>query len=528
MKAEQQEKQPVIALIRVSTAEQAEDDRSGIARQEFAIRRICDERDLNLIDTIKIDDVSGTETHRCPEVLAMLARLRFGEIKGIVVADFDRLMRPDEFSHLALLDIFVQTKTILHVSQMAIDLSTAWGKDMIYTMARDASRELTFFKYRVSTGKEAQRMRGRCPNSHITLPLGVGYNRKLDQWFYKDGIERVQEAFRLLDESACDSVAAASKKVGMTPRGLGLLLRNKIYLGVREYTMKRGDKYPTKDGRQAGRKKVRRTAKEIICVKVIEKPAVDPKRFDRVQELLDAGNRKWRAGRISSVPRLGSSLLTCSRCGRNLNCKSGTKSKRGYYVCASNDCYWRSKGCSCEQPNIPEDEMDKMLVSFVADKISDPSFLKALVNHHLEAKRSLVQTISITHDADQRTIKRLKDRLARMEELYLDGGYDTVQDYKSKRKQTEAELHTLEVRVSPKKVPEPEAFEPMIRRLIQGALAIKRTSDRTLQQKVLRSVMSGITIRDRQIVGFGLKPQFDVLYPEKDTRTDRGSSPPPA
>lgn len=525
---EKQPKQPVMALVRVSTEEQANDERSGLDRQMLSIQRICEDRNLDLIETVKIKDVSGTETHRCPEITAMLNRLRHGDIKGIVVADFDRLMRPEEFAHLALLDIFVETKTILHVSHMPLDLSTPWGRQMAYQMVGDASRDLMFIKDRFKSGKETQRLKGRCPNSRITLALGVGYNRKLQQWHYKEGIEKVAEAFRLLDEEKCDSLAAVAASIGMTPRGIAHVLRNKIYIGIKEYLWKRGEKYPTKNGRQSDRKKVRRTPKEIISTQVISVPAVDPERFKRVQNILDKTHSLWRVSRSNSRPHLGSSILVCSRCGRNLNCKPGKGDKSGYYVCASNDCYWRSKGCSCEQPSIPERIMDKTLLDFLSEKLSDRRCILEIVKHYLDSQRCNAQASMVSSEVTDKAIKRLEGRLSRMEELYLDGGFTSSKEYLFKRKQTEDELETLREQTAPTKETAPESFEPIIRRLIKGALAVRRSKDRRVQQTVIRGLIASITICDAQILGFSLKPPVDALFGEKDTRTGTGSSPPPA
>lgn len=520
---ENKAKQAVVALLRVSTAAQAADDRAGLERQMLVVQRICEERNLHLVDTIKIDDVSGTETHHCPEVIGMLARLQHGEIKGIVVADFDRLMRPEEFAHLALLDIFVKTKTLLHVSQMALDLSTDWGQDMAYKMVGDARRELNYIKTRFSGGKEVQRIRGRCPNSHVTLALGVGYDRKLQQWHYKEGIEKVETAFRLLDEGKCDSLASVAASIGMTPRGVAHVLRNKIYIGIKEYTWKRGEKYPTKGGRQSDRKKVRRTPNEIISTQVIPVPAIDPTRFKRVQNILDTFNSLWRVSRSRSRPHLGSSILVCSRCGRNLNCKPGKGDKGGYYVCASNDCYWRSKGCSCEQPTIPEKTIDKTLLDFLSEKLSNKQYVLAIVKHHIDSQHSNAQTSQISSEVTKETIKRLEGRLSRMEELYLDGGFNSVKEYQFKRKQTEDDLNKLIQQLIPENEPAPESFEPMLRRLIAGALAIRRTKDKKVQQSVIRGLIASITICDTQIMGYRLRPPVDVLFGEIDTRTDTGS-----
>lgn len=208
---------------------------------------------------------------------------------------------------------------------------------------------------------------------------------------------------------------------------------------------------------------------------------------------------------------------------RNLNCKPGKGEKGGYYVCASNDCYWRNKGCSCEQPTLTEKTIDETLLSFLSEKLSDKQYILAIVKHHIDSQQSNAQTNQISSEVTKENIKRLEGRLSRMEELYLDGGFSSPKEYLFKRKQTEDELNKLREQSAQGKEATPESFEPMVRRLITGALAIRRTKDRKVQQSVIRGLIASITLCDAQILGYRLRPPVDVLFGEKDTRTDAGS-----
>lgn len=517
----------VISLVRVSTQEQAEDDRAGIPAQQESVGRIIARYELDCIDTVVLTNVSGTSTFQCPDILRLLQRLATNEVGGIVITRMDRLLRPDKYGDFALLGAIQSAGAMIFDETGVIDLSSDHGFLSAGFSALFAGQEIRTFKRRVSAGKEIKRRKGECPNSHITLPLGVGYNRKLQQWYYKDGIEKVETAFRLLDEGKCESLASVAESIGMTPRGVAHILRNKIYIGFKEYTWKRGEKYPSKDGRQSDRKKVKRSPKEIISTQVISVPAIDPVRFERVQKILDTVNSLWRVSRTGGRPHLGSSILVCSRCGRNLNCKPGKGEKGGYYVCASNDCYWRSKGCSCEQPTLPEKTIDETLLSFLSDKLSDRQCILAIVKHHIDSQQSNAQTSQISSEVTKESIKRLEGRLSRMEELYLDGGFSSPKEYMFKRKQTEDELNKLREQSQGKETA-PESFEPMLRRLITGALAIRRSKDRKVQQSVIRGLIASITLCDAQIMGYCLRPAVDVLFGEKDTHTDTDSSLPPA
>src|SRR5262249_13434304 len=154
----------------------------------------------NCIKTIEVNDVSGTEVRNCPEIAAILDDLRSHTIRGVVVADFDRFMRPDSFAKFGLLDIFEETKTILYYQGSRIDLSTDIGFLNAGFNALIAGNEIRTFKRRVQGAKEELRKQGKCPNAAITVPTGVRFNRDEDRWEYTDGVKVVQEAFRLVDE----------------------------------------------------------------------------------------------------------------------------------------------------------------------------------------------------------------------------------------------------------------------------------------------------------------------------------------
>ena len=525
----------VVGLIRVSTKEQAEDDRGGIPRQREVIRGIVAARDLTLVgDPVEINDVSGTDVRRCPEILRILGDLRSGAASGVVVADFDRFIRPDTLGKFGMLDVFEETGATLYYQGGEVDFSGDTGFLNAGFQALIAGNEIRTFKRRVQGAKEEKRKQGKCPSSSITLPLGVSYDRKDERYFYDDDIRKVQEAFRLLDEGACQSVAAVARQVGLTPRGMAIVLRNPVYIGVRRYTHRRGnDKYVRADGRQAGRKKVRRPPDEVITVRVIDEPAVAEDRFQRVQRILQEGRSAWETGRKAGRIHLGSGILRCGACGAGMNCKSGTRrggrKKRGYYVCKHNDAYWRRRGKSCAQPNVPEEEMEVLIVEFVSSRLADPVFLKSVVQHHIDMLQDAASEQAVAVKARQQQVRKLELRLEKMEELFYAGGFRTPKEYICKRDEAEQELQLARVALSANRNVSVASLEPTIRRIVKGALAFHRITDRAAQRGVLLSLVSTITVKGREITGFAPRLQgahADVC--ERYTHTGRGSWPPQA
>jgi DNA invertase Pin-like site-specific DNA recombinase len=98
--------------IRVSTEAQAGDDRASIPAQRAINRRTAAQFGLEIVRTIQIVDVSGANVLRSPEMQELLRLIQNKEIVGVVAREFSRLMRPDNYDDLGLLQRFVESKLI--------------------------------------------------------------------------------------------------------------------------------------------------------------------------------------------------------------------------------------------------------------------------------------------------------------------------------------------------------------------------------------------------------------------------------
>jgi DNA invertase Pin-like site-specific DNA recombinase len=133
----------VIELVRVSTESQAGEDRAGIPAQRSANQRTAAQHGLQIIRTIQLSDVSGAAVLRTPEMQDLLQLIESPEIHGVVTKEFSRLMRPENFSDYALLQAFVDTKTILYLPDGPIDLGSKSGRLMGTIRAAIAGLERT-------------------------------------------------------------------------------------------------------------------------------------------------------------------------------------------------------------------------------------------------------------------------------------------------------------------------------------------------------------------------------------------------
>src|SRR3954468_12143982 len=243
----------VIELIRVSTEGQAATDRASIPAQRTVNRRTCAQYALEIVRSIEISDVSGACVLLAPEMQQLVEAMRSPEIDGVVAREFSRLMRPENFEDFALLQAFVDSKTVLYLPEGPLDLNSKTGRLMGTIRAAMAGMERTEILERIWSAKEEKRRRGELGQSKVVLPWGVGHDSSRG-FFYKPEAERVREAYRQF-LAGDQSYGRLAKLVGVTPRGMHLIMRNPIWTGWRVIDKKRDSsaagRYANVNGRQA-------------------------------------------------------------------------------------------------------------------------------------------------------------------------------------------------------------------------------------------------------------------------------------
>lgn len=513
----------VIALLRVSTEEQAADDRSGLDRQQTVIDRTVAAHNLEVIRTVTLIDVSGNSVLLNPEYQAILRAIETHVVDGVVASDQDRFVRADDLASLTALDVLKKAKAKLYTGGTVHDYTTNAGIFQSHISAIVAGLELRTIKERMQGGKEEKRKAGKCASSAITLPRGVAYDRKAERWFYIDiEVAAVQEAFRLIDEEGKTNISEIARIVGIQNRTLHNLLRNPIYCGWKVYDKKRGDeKYYRSDGKQTDRKKVFRD--EPIRVKVIGEPAVSQERFDRVQTILNETGTKWRSHRQTLEINLGTGIAVCGYCGRRLYASSGRRkegSRIGYYYCSANDYLNRRKGTSCQQPNIPKPVLEETLVKFAAEHLASEEFIGRL------AEKLHAPVSESTRPAMEKKLADIDRRKKRLLEGYEDGAIELA-DYKFRKAELENEAGTL-TRLIQSEIERNrirEQADDSLRLLVTACIGFAKLTNKAEQRDVLRGLFAKVAFQNEAIVGCellipGIRP---VCSTEIGIRTDKGS-----
>jgi len=505
----------VIELIRVSTEGQAADDRASIPAQRAINRRTASQFQLDIVRSIEISDVSGASVLKAPEIRELIDLMQSPDIHGVVTREFSRLMRPENFADYALLQAFVDSKTVLYLPDGPIDLATKTGRLLGTLRAAFAGVERTESLERIWAAKEEKRRRGELAQSEIVLPWGVGYD-KSNGFFYKPEAERVREAFRQF-RAGNHNYARLAKLVGVTPRGMHVIMRNPIWMGVRVIDKKRDTsekgRYPTKNGRQADRRKIARPPDEVIRIRVIQEPLISEAEFHAVQRVMDLKEKKHWRSRPGYVHRFTyNGCMTCSRCEEPIQT---AKARRDYYLCRG-----RRPAHTCNTRYMLREKLELILDDLFSVRLTEPSFLERCVAQLVRRSES---------DESHVRVQRLTSQLAtlqRKRERIGDGFVDGV--FSKEERDNRLLVIKRDIQIAQEMLMQERPSVPLDVSLLTEALSPLSEWgywSRDQKRNLLAALVPDIRVANYEVESLGLNP---AIFSNESTRRDRGSWPQPA
>nr|WP_321513104.1 recombinase family protein [uncultured Pseudodesulfovibrio sp.] len=439
---------PVVEFLRVSTAEQAEEGRAGLARQQAACGAAIERHGLVVVDRVELVDVSGTCAADTPEMTALLALLRAGRAKGLVVADFDRLLRADDFRSFGLLQDIQDTGAQIYMPDQVVDLASQAGFLMGGIQSLMAGNERRQILKRSSEAKEAMRRRGECPSGPQTLPLGVGYDKASRSWSYSDEAQLVVDAFRMY-AGGVHNFTEIGRRLGLSRERVARLLVNEIYIGFRVYDeYKRGERYERQDGRQAERRKMARAPQDVIRVKVFDEPLIDEALFWSVRDHILNRKNFFRARQSGVADRyLFAGMVRCGYCGHPMYTGGRADRQRGpgHYKCRVHTSYGDVHGLCCESPNrYSKAVVERLLLRFIQGQLASEEYLLAQLDglrlrDGLEERRRELARLTVR-------VEQAAAKKKRVLGLYVDGRFGKA-DLDAKSEEAQREIDAVEARI---------------------------------------------------------------------------------
>lgn len=503
----------VVELRRVSTEEQSHDGKAGLLRQRHLNQLTANAHSLEIVHEVEIVDVSGSNVLRSSKMLHLFELIRLPSISGIVVSDIDRIHRPDRYADLALLQEFADSNTLIYTPESVLDPNTNDGFLMILMRSGMAGVDRRIIRDRMWRAKEELRKQGYCPQSKITLPTGVDYDREAQEYGYNESSIKVKNAFQLILNEGLTNLNEIARRTNINNRTLANILRNPIYCGIRRYDKKRGkERYPSEDGRQSELKKIPREKDEIIEViarGLKGKELISKDDFERVQIILREKRSLYVQSRNISPRFTYSGLLYCSFCQRQYYSYSGRRrvSNTGdYYYCKSKHYKIKAK---CPSKWLNKKRIEGIIDKYVSSKMMNPEFLLNISNS-VTQKNKIVETSEV--DLFEKELVLLEKRRKKAYDLLINSDLDSNRLLNT-CKELDNEYESLQNKLSKAKVstkrkqllPSAEQITQIIQTLVgYEFLSIED------KKKVVNKTVKKIILRDYVIKNIELK--FQQLY----------------
>lgn len=426
-----------VAMIRVSTAGQADESRAGIPAQREAIRRIAEAHHIHIATEhqFELTDLSGAHVLDSPDYQRFLRVVARPDISAVVTKEFSRLMRPECFDDYVILQHFTNHGIRLYLPDAVLDFANRQDRFMAGLRAAMAGMERDEIRQRMMDGKEAMRRQGRHPSAEHTLARGIGYDKKKG-WYYKENeLATVRLVFRLFLEGE-HNYDRLAKLAGIPRSSIRILLTNPVYAGVMTYST-RHDLSP--NGLYAGkryRRKIDRAAEDRIQITLPLEPVITWAQHQSILRLVE-GMRAPRANaRNQSLPRFSyRGFLRCGSCQDLVYSWVGGRLKDGtskeFYYCKARSPREREKrqasgeSLHCQNRYMSRQRIETQIDQVLTQKLTDPKFLEHAFELH-------IRQVERAAGADQSAallaqLTKLEAKEQRIKDLFVDGNIDRAE-----------------------------------------------------------------------------------------------------
>jgi DNA invertase Pin-like site-specific DNA recombinase len=383
-----------IAMIRVSDAGQAGDDRYGPQRQRTAIEQGAARHNVEIVKWVEIIDVSGRHVQDDPDFLRMGSDLRAGVADGVFVAEQSRFVRPGTWKEYGVLDILRDNKKVLWTPGDRLDPSTRGGWYALTVGGMISGDELNTLRERLDGGKIEARKKGKHVGGNHMLPRGVVYLKTFDpvtgkctsaKWAH-DGVdsELVRRAYSMLvEENLAFEEIAARIGNGWTGNGIHKTMENPIWRGVRSYRWTVGAEYlpePTAANPKPKHRRKLAVRENPLEVAIDLAPLVSGEVWARSQELIAARKIRWHKSKLKNdgrIRHLATGFASCS-CGQPLYPRFGGRgSHLDSYACRTRH---KSAAASCGSSPVNREVFDAALESIVTDRLCNADTMMAILS----------------------------------------------------------------------------------------------------------------------------------------------------
>jgi site-specific DNA recombinase len=376
----------VALYTRVSTEEQAKEGFSLSAQLE-KMKAFCFSQGWQIYKEFTEEGRSAKDLER-PQLQSLLKEMNHFDV--VLVYKLDRLSRNVSDINI-LLNTFEKNNVAFKSVTEPYDTTTAQGKLLINIFASLAQFERDQLAERTHMGmtrkhEEGQRNGGNAPFGYDLINGELVINPEESKWvkFIFDQFEL--KGRNVIAKELNRNGVRSKKDTLFNPSMVTYIAKNPVYYGYLRWN------YRHKNGK--------RTYEEII-VPGKHKPIITKEQFDKVNRRMKERVNKGHKGH-AIYPFTG--ILKCKRCGKKLNGAKRNKADGSVYRFYK--CSGRFTQGICDMPVIGEN-------------VVDFEFANKLNLDDIEFQVPTEESVDIK--AIEKELKKVRSRIERLEELYIDG-----------------------------------------------------------------------------------------------------------
>ena len=237
-----------------------------------------------------------------------------------------------------------------------------------------------------------------------------------------------------------------------------------------------------------------RPREEWVAIQVPQ--IITTEEFSLVKATLQARRPSVTPTRITNSEVLLTGLARCESCGSALMLSTGKNGRYRYYACAAS----RLKGkTACKIPtSIPEDELDRLVLGALADRLLRPERLVTILREAFRYRKEMASNNTVQKTALRNELKNAEIQIERLLTALADG---TVPEMAAVRGKLDALNKKREESASHLRMLDREL--PVLRQALSNqqansiAAALKRrllNASRPLQRRYVRGLVSEIVV----------------------------------
>jgi DNA invertase Pin-like site-specific DNA recombinase len=427
-----------------------------------------------------------------PGMAKVLGAVTSGRARGILLAEYSRLFRPDRWSDMIVLQTISDHEARIYLPSGPIDLQSELGFVQATVNNLLAAMERRRIRERMDRGKEEKRRRGNHVAGGIALPFGVTYS-KAEGWAYTSDAPLVRALFRRFLQGEYN-LAELARDIGIPRTNVRFILSNPIYSGWRVYD----HRHRKFEGRNGVWKRIPRKPEDIIRVKLSLEPLVTEEEFARVQQLL-LSRPQHRSRRSNTDIFLYRGMLACE-CGMPVYTTSSGNGAHFYCCRTWNKDRIPAGAQRCSNGHMTVHRLEEMLDSAIAEKLTDADVLWDSIIAYLSAQGSEETGEPIDEVGLKQRVHELERKRSRILEAFFDGLL-SKSERDRRLSQLDDEVATTERllhRDRPERMDEPT--EAIFDLLVQMFGAWKNV-DRVGRRQILETLSPTFTVRKYGVDG---------------------------